>query len=157
MGRFYHIAVKVFYKSSTELFHIFLPLLTWSFKQLIESKLWAYLWGKVTGYKVEFTPSKFLSVLKKTGNTCVLFHNEEMLVSKSSVSFVCIHLVDLSVSAVAITCFCIKAGLYTQNNCGTNTGSVLAGMAVMKIIPQWNYCSSVVGLSLGMGWWLIDY
>lgn len=60
MGRFYHIAVKVFYKSSADLFHI---------------------------YKGVFTPSNFLSMVKRNGNISILSQNEEMLLSKNSVSF----------------------------------------------------------------------
>lgn len=43
----------------------------------------------LTGYKGVFTPSNFLSVVKRTGNRSILFQNEEVLVNKSSVSFVC--------------------------------------------------------------------
>lgn len=70
-----------------------------------------------------------------------LFHNEEMLVSKTLVSFVCIYLVALKCVCSSYNLFLhqgwsVELGQYTQNNCDTNTGSVLAGMTVMKTVPQ---------------------
>lgn len=37
--------------------------------------------------------------------------NEEILARKSSISFVCINLIDISAYAVAVTCFSIRDGL----------------------------------------------